>query len=842
MNDTLLLNDKFITVKLPRICLSRNKLYEAFNLGAEKRVIFISAPAGYGKTVSTQLWLAGSGRKTIWIGLDKYDNTPSVFYKLFCTGILSVQPDNREMANILTSPSFSSSPVEHTIRFLSEFKPDNEKYALVLDDMHLLTNKELIKSGLIVRKRLPHSFVTLILTRNEILEEYTQVLGEGRYSIINSKNLAFTSNEIYSFFNAHGRLISTEEAEKICTVTEGWAIGINALVMSGQTEFEQNGVQILGNYIRGHIWGKWNDNLRDFMMKTALPNEIPVKLCELITNNNDSRNILETLCLTNSFVNRLSEDVYTYHNLFQEFLRSQAEEYGIDKKAVYRIAANYYIDQGEYFAARRYARKSEDSDILIKALHHLNQVGSASLDEFVSFSKLYGNEIPSESVYDQAPFLYSILMWENYLLGNAAKMEYYADKLYSFLPEIAKKHPLEYENVIMKLSLDHRIPLSELFDKFTALPPFTHLHKEQQGSTLTHEMPFIHRSDRDYSELANEDLHKKLKITYGQFFKDDCELIMLVLESGICLEKNKTKEAMESAVRAKSLITEKTSNELCFCVYAHLTAAFYAIRSQGYKEVLKETDTFLEKRKIDYMRPNFLAFNTKIKLLNGEKSAASEWLDNYFVIDSESLELYKIYQYFVTARAYIVLGQMEKAMKYVIKLKQLGSDFLRPLDIAEASVLLSVIEWNTGKKQEAMLTLETVLNYMQAYGFIRVIAIEGLAVLPILKKISAKIKKDDYKGSLQENYLYKVVLAAYEQSRRYKGITANLKKKSVSLSKRQKEVLSLLSDGYKYSEVADEIGLTIHTVKSHAMATYIKLNVHNSMDAAIKANELGLLD
>jgi len=84
--------------------------------------------------------------------------------------------------------------------------------------------------------------------------------------------------------------------------------------------------------------------------------------------------------------------------------------------------------------------------------------------------------------------------------------------------------------------------------------------------------------------------------------------------------------------------------------------------------------------------------------------------------------------------------------------------------------------------------------------------------------------------------------AAYEQSKRHKGLAVHLNPKPVRLSKRQKHILSLLAQGYHYKEIMELTGLTIHAVKSHASAAYAKLDVNNSMDAALKARELGLIE
>jgi LuxR family maltose regulon positive regulatory protein len=180
-------------------------------------------------------------------------------------------------------------------------------------------------------------------------------------------------------------------------------------------------------------------------------------------------------------------------------------------------------------------------------------------------------------------------------------------------------------------------------------------------------------------------------------------------------------------------------------------------------------------------------------------------------------------------------------MLYIKKLKKLATAYQRPLDVAEAFVLQAVLEWTTGFQTEAMSTLETVLIEMQPYYVIRIIADEGAAVLPILKKIASRMNQPNKSCEIHKQYLNQIILCAYEVSKNHKGIAVNLKEKSVKLSKQQTYILSLLAQGYKNAEIVNMTGLTINTIKSHTKMVYSKLNVHNAADAIIKAKSLSIL-
>ena len=62
-----------------------------------------------------------------------------------------------------------------------------------------------------------------------------------------------------------------------------------------------------------------------------------------------------------------------------------------------------------------------------------------------------------------------------------------------------------------------------------------------------------------------------------------------------------------------------------------------------------------------------------------------------------------------------------------------------------------------------------------------------------------------------------------------------------SLTPREKEVLTLISKGYRYDEIADTLNISYHTVTSHIKQIYRKLAVHSRGEAVFEATRLGLV-
>ena len=93
--------------------------------------------------------------------LDTYDNVLVLFYRFLCSSILALATNASAVPNDTQSPAFSASPVESTIDLLSQLSFEKSRYILVLDDFHMITNEEIIKSLPFVLHRLPISFTTV---------------------------------------------------------------------------------------------------------------------------------------------------------------------------------------------------------------------------------------------------------------------------------------------------------------------------------------------------------------------------------------------------------------------------------------------------------------------------------------------------------------------------------------------------------------------------------------------------------------------------------------------------------------------------------------------------------
>jgi LuxR family maltose regulon positive regulatory protein len=120
---------------------------------------------------------------------------------------------------------------------------------------------------------------------------------------------------------------------------------------------------------------------------------------------------------------------------------------------------------------------------------------------------------------------------------------------------------------------------------------------------------------------------------------------------------------------------------------------------------------------------------------------------------------------------------------------------------------------------------------------VRVFADVGEPMIELLRQAAARGMASDYAGRL---------LAAFgAEAQRRTGAREQERTPSPPLieplSERELEVLRLLTTRLSSTEMAEELVLSVNTVRSHIKNIYGKLNVHSRADAVQRAEELGLL-
>ncbi len=102
---TSILTTKLYIPPLRPDVVPRSRLIERLNAGLHRKLTFISAPAGFGKTTLVSAWCVGCGRPVAWLSLDETDSDPSRFLTYLVAALQTIAPTIGETAlALLLSP------------------------------------------------------------------------------------------------------------------------------------------------------------------------------------------------------------------------------------------------------------------------------------------------------------------------------------------------------------------------------------------------------------------------------------------------------------------------------------------------------------------------------------------------------------------------------------------------------------------------------------------------------------------------------------------------------------------------------------------------------------------
>ena len=109
--------------------------------GDRRPIVSVVAPPGYGKTTVLSQWAERNGQAFAWVSVDERDNDPKVLLTYVAEALNAVEPIDERVFDALASPN-SSVPGSVVPRLGSAFSSITSPVALVLDDVHMLRNRE----------------------------------------------------------------------------------------------------------------------------------------------------------------------------------------------------------------------------------------------------------------------------------------------------------------------------------------------------------------------------------------------------------------------------------------------------------------------------------------------------------------------------------------------------------------------------------------------------------------------------------------------------------------------------------------------------------------------------
>ncbi|WP_265459898.1 LuxR C-terminal-related transcriptional regulator [Enterococcus sp. HY326] len=831
---------------LPKIWVPRTTLYNRLTK-VQQQILVLEAPVGYGKQTTAYHWLKETGHKHAWLHLTEADNQVADFFNLMATALINLQPTNVTLKACLDTADFHKNPIETTIEMLTLFKPEEQASALVLSHLEKITQPEILRSLQFIFKRLPANLSLILLTTNnrrmaDLLPTYI----EAAQNLFTAEDLAFSKAELQLFFNLMQRPITEELATTICQMSDAVPAAAITAIAAENDKITLTDEELLGCYFAKQVWPSLTKNSQNLLLQTSLLSTLTVPAVTEITQSACSSEMLRQLSQEVFGVTQVADDTYCYQEFLTGFLQEQLRLFPNEETlALFRRTVDYYLQQHNIFLARSVSLKSGNSQLIRYANQQIHQASDKTfndlsmtefLDNFAAFPNLNSLNL-SKFPY---PFLLSQYAGFYYVTGRAKMVRRIIDDINQKLPEIAQHYPDFYADSVLISFVDPRKNCLQVLNDFRRHNILKLMRGRLEWSSVTMQLPFFHRSGRNYSEFANLARLKWPNTIAKSLLGAEAQTILSLLQAGLLYEKNQLPAA-------KKILTQLTlpangKNEFTFCYYMQKLVLHEDLTDADFRQTLDQLTKLTESWQDSTYQINLAALLTNLSNQKASRKAAKSWLDTYAITSPSQIELYNLYRYFTTVRALITINDAKTALDLLDKMEQVTTAFNRKIDTAEVHLLQGMMAWKLKNKDQAIDLLATVLLDFQKLGFSRMIADEGAAVLPILKELAWRLKEQNLPYAIQPKFLEKVLQETEKQAARGHNLTKNLRQESNRLTRQQKNMLRYLRLGYSNQELSEITGLSIHTIKFHLSGAYKKLGVKNKQEALQQCQQLGLLD
>ena len=340
----------------------RPRLIERLEESAHRRLVLVSAAAGFGKTTLVSEWITHSQRPAAWLSLDEGDNDPARFLLYLIAALQRIQPDiGQSVLPALQVPQ--PPPVEVTLTaLLNEIAEMDHPFTLVLDDYHVITAPAIDQALTFWLENAPPHMHLIIATREDPGLPLHRLRVQDQLTELRAADLRFTPAEAASFLTQAMRLrLSAEDIATLDARTEGWIAGLQLAALSMQgvadtTHFIQTFAgshRFILDYLLEEVLDKQPGDVQHFLLHTSILDRLCGPLCDALLDapSGSGQKTLEALEQANLFIIPLDNERrwYRYHHLFADLLRQRlpqsitassrgAETYIVTAQACVRLA------------------------------------------------------------------------------------------------------------------------------------------------------------------------------------------------------------------------------------------------------------------------------------------------------------------------------------------------------------------------------------------------------------------------------------------------------------------------------------------------------------------------
>ena len=773
---------------------SVQKRFDSFM--AHGRVLFFSAPCGFGKTVLADALLRGR--------------------------------------NVLRQ---SAADPDCTI------PPSAQDWDILLIDDLQLMQEEAGQQALceLIRSSPERHFV--LLSRGVPPGCLTAFQYTGLMTVLEADDLLFDADDVRRLFQLSGANVTDSEIDGILKESVGYPLGvaITARCMSpGKPWTPELVARVFREvflYFETAIYRRFDLPVRRFLLELAPFESFDLEMARMVSGDPRTGNLLDWL-LHNTTMLRY-DDVRHFHfwPQFRAFLLWEMEKECSEEKrrAVFSRGALYYELKEDYAHALECYTKSGDhakiSELLIR-----NSEQHPGMGHYSEMEKYY-RALPESEILASPSLMQGMSMLCALAMDYEGSERWYG-ALKSFADCRKKQDPAARQARSRLAWLDISLPQRGVEGLIKTIPAVFRLLTDKEitlpSFSVTSTLPSIMNGGKDFSEWSKKDdlLYRTLRTPVEAVLKKDgvgladCAIAESKFEKG----ENIT-ERMLALIPQVSEIQQKGTPDIEFAVNG-LLARCQLSKGQAAdaRRTIETLRARFEAQGLTRFLPNMDAMLCRMALHCDDQDSADEWYRTKAPRDPMHLNVMKRYQYLTQAMVEIMQNRPDDALLTLSPLEHYIQGCGRHIDGIHLNILCALALYR--KKDDAWRArLTAALDTAAEYSFITPVSVYSAAVLPLLEKLN---RNDDTKW-------YKRLMAAVRTQATYYPHFLAPRMAAEELTPTELQILRLICADKSNAEIAQIMDVKLPTVKTHVSHILEKLDVKRRSEAKTAAKKLWLI-
>jgi LuxR family maltose regulon positive regulatory protein len=901
--------DQLLSAKLNipferRDYLVRPRLTERLSAGLQRKVTLCSAPTGFGKTSLVSEWIRVSGVPAAWLSLDANDNDPVRFLSYLIASLQTVRPLIGQ--DILTwlqaPPQFTAHPAPlstgWTDRVLTilvnQIAHTPGPVILVLDDYHLIEATLIHASISFLIDHSPAHLHVVLACRADPPLPIARWRARRQVNELRAPELRCTADETLTLLNQVMRLgLSREDVSALESRTEGWIAGLQLAAMALQPlvpttmhpartdqtiahqfvkDFSGSHRYVL-DYLMDEVLSHQTQDMQQFLLQTAILDQLNGELCDAVTGRQDSQTILENIERLNLFLVSLDGERhwYRYYSLFADLLRHRLETSLPDQLPVlHRRASEWNARHGRLFEAVGHALAAKD---FTHAASLIESAGPTMAMRGEAATLLAWMDALPDHAVQARPRLSLTYAWALFVTSNIESIEpRLQDALRRLDVGLAVEGILEEVAILRAFiavyqgagqrAIDLCLPVlrqtpehslarcgvhSVLGDAYFQIDQLDHARRQYEQAVQC----ATAAGNPLLSQVMVNDL-AHLKITQARL-REAAQHFRAVLDWG-ANERAPLFPVGEAYVGLGELLREwnefpaatshlRTGIAYCerggYTRYAMLgtlsLARIVAARGDhtNLRALIERAEQLARGSGIPSFQRLVAATRARLSIQPAafDSAVAFAWASASGLRAHDEPTAANEFDYLTWARVLLAkkssVSESLATRQLLNRLLELAEHAGRAHSQIEILMLLALEAHSQNETDKPLNDLARALELAEPENYTRLFVDEGHAIAALLRLAIAKNIRPVYAAYL---------LNACDQPARDQPLALG-----ESLTEREMQVLRLLAAGMSNADIAEHLVITLTTVKAHARNIFRKLDVDNRTQAAARARELNLL-